>query len=93
MSHACSRSSRNSGRATLYSKKRAIDTLDVRQAFQKRRHCPEDRSERILEIRCDGAEANKLLLFTSKVYPEAVQYRKGYHGCAEVGLATHCCYR
>jgi hypothetical protein len=53
----------------------------------------EDRSERILEIRCDGAEANKLLLFASKVYPEAVQYRKSYHGCAEVGLATHCCYR
>jgi hypothetical protein len=34
----------------------------------------EDRSERILEIRCDAAEANKLLLFASKVYPEAVQY-------------------
>jgi len=32
-----------------------------------------DRSERIVEIRCDMEEVNKLLLLASKVYPEAVE--------------------
>jgi hypothetical protein len=33
-----------------------------------------DHFERIVEIRCDTEEADKLLLLASKSYPEAVQY-------------------
>ena len=37
------------------------------------RRSKENHFERIMEIRCDMEEADKLLLLASKVYPEAVE--------------------